>query len=97
MNKENILQPMELHEKLKAHNIGDLCLTITTVILVIVSLCFSQSFAPFIILLMASRIGNTVFTLVKAPSKKEILKLILWLALLTKSIFSYCNLLGSLA
>ncbi len=85
------------HTKLKAHKLGDISLTITTLILVVVSICYDTQFAPFIILLMSSRIGASIYTVIKTASKMEIRKLILWLALFGKSAFSYCQFLGVLA
>lgn len=78
----------ELHHRLTAHKIGDLTLTVTTVLLVVVSLYFDMQFAPFIILLMSSRIGASLYTVVKTASKKEFSKLVLWCALFAKSAFS---------
>ncbi len=73
---------------IKAHKIGDTTLTITTVIFVIISLSFKMQFAPFIVLLMSSRIGTSIYTVIKNTSKREIRKLILWSALFIKSAIS---------
>lgn len=78
----------EISHKLKAHKLGDLTLTITTIVFVVVSLYFNMQFAPFIVLLMSSRIGTSIYTVVKTASKKEFRKLIVWCALFFKSAFS---------
>ncbi len=83
----------EHQDILKAHKIGDMSLTVTTVILVIISIYFDAHFAPFIILLMSSRIGKSVYTIIKTTSKKEIGKLVVWLALFAKSAASCFQLL----
>lgn len=70
---------------IKAHKIGDVSLTITTLIFVIISLSYNMQFAPFIVLLMSSRIGASIYTIIKKTSKQEIRKLILWSALFIKS------------
>ncbi len=96
MNKENNTALIDPHDKLKSHKIGDLSLTITTLILVVISIYHETNFTPFIILLMSSRIGHSIHTIMKAPSKIEVIKLILWLLLFTKSLISYCQFLGGL-
>lgn len=78
----------EAFDKIKAHRIGDRSLTIATLVLVAISLYYNMQFAPFIILLMASRIGPSLYIVVKTASKREFRKLLLWLALLGKSVFS---------
>lgn len=78
----------EMHHKLKAHKVGDAALTITTILLVVVSLYYDMQFAPFIILLMSSRIGTSLYTVLKTASKVELRKLIVWCALFLKSVFS---------
>lgn len=78
----------QLHQTVKAHKIGDASLTITTVILVLISLHFGVQFAPFIILLMSSRIGASIYTVIKTTSKREMGKLALWCALFLKSAVS---------
>lgn len=95
-NTDETIGQIEAHDKLKAHKIGDLSLTITTLILVVISICFDTYFAPFIILLMSSRIGTSIYTIIKTTSKKEMRKLLVWIALLTKSVFSYSQLLVGL-
>lgn len=85
------------HITLKAHKIGDVSLTVMTVVLVIVSLWYDASFAPFIILLMSSRIGKSVYTIIKTTSKKEMGKLVIWLALFGKSAASCVQLLAGMA
>lgn len=87
------IEQIQPSDKLKAHKMGDLSLTITTIILVVISIYFNAYFAPFIILLMSSRIGTSIYTIIKTTSKKEIRKLIIWIALLVKSIFSYGEIL----
>ncbi len=85
------------HITIKAHKIGDVSLTVMTVILVIICLCVDAYFAPFIILLMSSRIGKSVYIIAKNPSKKEVIKLIIWLALFAKSAASCIQLLTGAA
>ncbi len=96
-NMEETIDQSHHHVKLKAHKIGDVSLTVTTVILVILCLWVDASFAPFIILLMSSRIGKSVYTIIKTNSKKEIGKLVVWLALFGKSAASCYQLLLGLA
>ncbi len=94
MNKSSA--QMKPEDFLMANKIGSICLTVTTLVLVIIDLFFGISFAPLIILLMSSRIGSSIYMIKKAPSKKEVLKLIFWLVLLTKSLMSFCTLLASI-
>ncbi|WP_317855563.1 hypothetical protein [Chakrabartyella piscis] len=93
MDKTETIDISEHQDILKAHKIGDISLTVTTVILVIISLYVDAHFAPFIILLMSSRIGKSVYTIIKTTSKKEIGKLVVWLALFAKSAASCFQLL----
>ncbi len=95
--KGETISQIKTYDKLKAHKIGDVSLTITTIILVVISLYFDMYFAPFIILLMSSRIGKSVYVITKKASKKEIGKLVVWIALLAKSVASYCQLLVGMA
>ncbi len=78
----------EALDSLKAHIIGDRALTITTLVLVCISLYFDMQFAPFIILLMSSRIGSSLYAFIKTASKKEFCKLMVWCALFGKSALS---------
>lgn len=91
------IEQLEPQEQLKAYKIGSIGLTITTIILVIISLCFGGSFAPFIILLMSSRIGTSIYIIIKTNARKEIGKLVLWIALLGKSCASYSQILIGMA
>ncbi len=78
----------DIYHKLRAHKIGDLSLTITTIVLVIICLYSGKQFAPFIVLLMASRIGASAYIVIKNYSKGECRKLIVWCTLFGKSAFT---------
>ncbi len=79
------ISTVEHHHRLKSHKIGNLCLTLTTIALVIICLFVDASFAPFIVLLMSSRIGSSLYMVIKQKERKEIVKLIIWIALFSKS------------
>ncbi len=87
IDNENI-DNKHIEHKLKAYKIGDISLTIATIVLVIICLCSEKQFAPFIVLLMSSRIGTSVYTVIKTFSKKEFGKLVVWCALFVKSAFT---------
>ncbi len=72
-----------------SQQIANKTLTLATLILVVVNIVFSLPYAPFIILLMSSRIASTLFLVIKKPSKKNIIWIVVWLALMAKSLQSY--------
>lgn len=99
-NKESVaaveaseVETAKSFDQVKAHKMGDLSLTVTTLILVAVSIYCDAYFAPFIILLMSSRIGASIYTIIKTAAKREMAKLVLWVSLCANSAFSYFQLL----
>lgn len=93
-SQEKTAVQSEHHDKLKAHKIGDIALTVTTFILVGISVYFDANFFPFIILLMSSRIAASVYTVIRTASKRETAKLTVWVTLCSRSVYSCLPFVG---
>ncbi len=88
-NTANTIIEDDKHLILLSHKLGNKALALATLILVVVNLFYSLPYAPFIILLMSSRIVSSVYLLIKKPTKKEIIWLVVWVTLMAKSLQSY--------
>lgn len=94
--KTEIISEEEKDLILVSQRLANKALTIATLVLVVVNIIFSLPYAPFIILLMSSRIISSVYRVMKMPSKKAIAWLVVWVALMAKSIQSYVVFLAAI-
>ncbi len=87
--KEKVITDEEKNLLFISQVLAGRALTVATLALVVVNIIFSLPYAPFIIMLMASRITSSLYLVIKHPCKKNIIWLIVWVALMAKSIQSY--------